>query len=63
LKWLISLRDPTERLARWMVEVKQFIFAVEYAALGDGSLMEVPGENYRDTMDKDILLCHRFLRD
>jgi hypothetical protein len=55
LKWRISLREPKDRLARWMMEVMHFEFEVEYAP-GDENLMAVPGALSRDTMDRDLML-------
>jgi len=60
LTWLLSLRDPKERLARWIVEMQTFNFEVLYER-GDGALMAVPDALSRDTMDKDVVLCHRCL--
>jgi transposase InsO family protein len=58
LKWLMSLRDPRDRLAHWMIEVMQFDFAVEYSP-GDGTLIAVPDALSRDAMDRDIVLCQK----
>ncbi len=30
LKWLLSLQDPRERLARWAMEVQSFDFEISY---------------------------------
>jgi RNase H-like domain found in reverse transcriptase len=60
LKWLMSLREPKDRLARWMMEVMHFEFEVEYAP-GDGTLMAVPDALSRDTMDRDLMLCQNCL--
>jgi RNase H-like domain found in reverse transcriptase/Integrase zinc binding domain len=60
LAWLLALRDPKERLARWIVEMQTNDFDVLYER-GDGELMAVPDELSRDTIDKDIVLCHRCL--
>ena len=32
LRWLLSLKDPRERLARWVVEVQDFDFTIEHRA-------------------------------
>jgi RNase H-like domain found in reverse transcriptase len=37
LAWLMSLTDPKDRLARWMLEAQSFAFAVEYSPGGDES--------------------------
>jgi hypothetical protein len=60
LTWLLSLREPKERLARWIVEIQTFGFEVLYKK-GDGELMAVPDAVSRDTMDSDVVLCHRCL--
>jgi RNase H-like domain found in reverse transcriptase len=60
LTWLLALRDPKERLARWIVEMQTYDFDVLYER-GDGEVMAVPDELSRDTMDKYIVLCHRCL--
>jgi RNase H-like domain found in reverse transcriptase len=60
LTWLLALRDPKERLARWIVEMQTFDFAVLYER-GDGALMAVPDTLSRDTMKKSVVLCHRCL--
>jgi Integrase zinc binding domain/RNase H-like domain found in reverse transcriptase len=58
LTWLLALRDPKERLARWIVEMQTYEFDVLYER-GDEELIAVPDALSRDTMDKDIVLCHR----
>lgn len=60
LQWLMSLRDPKRRLARWIVEFQAFAFTVEHAP-GNGTLMAVPDALSRDTMDRDMQLCARCL--
>jgi RNase H-like domain found in reverse transcriptase/Integrase zinc binding domain len=60
LTWLLSLREPKERLARWIVEIQMFRFTVCYSR-GDGELMAVPDALSRDTMDPEVVLCHRCL--
>jgi RNase H-like domain found in reverse transcriptase len=57
LIWLLALRNPKERLARWIVEMQTYDFDVLYER-GDGELMAVPDALSRGTMDKDIVLCH-----
>ena len=54
LKWLMSLRDLRGRLARWMVEVQDFDFTVQYAP---GSALVVPDTLSRDAVEKP--LCQR----
>ena len=39
LKWLMSLKDPRERLARWTIEVQDYGFAVEHR---EGKQLVVP---------------------
>jgi RNase H-like domain found in reverse transcriptase len=60
LTWLLALRDPKKKLARWIVEMQTYDFDVLYER-GDGELMAVPDALSRDIMDKDIVLCHRCL--
>jgi hypothetical protein len=60
LTWLLALRDPKERLARWIVEMQSYDFDVLYER-GDGELMAVSDALSRETMDKDIVLFHRCL--
>jgi RNase H-like domain found in reverse transcriptase len=60
LTWLLSLREPKERLARWIVEIQTFGFEVLYKR-GDGEHMVVPDALSRDTMNSDVALCHRCL--
>jgi RNase H-like domain found in reverse transcriptase/Integrase zinc binding domain len=60
LAWLISLTDPKDRLARWMLEAQSFAFAVEYSP-GGGEWMVVPDALSRDTFSKNIVYCGRCL--
>jgi hypothetical protein len=60
LVWLMSLRDPKHRLARWILEFQSFDFDVEHAP-GNESIMVIPDALPRDTMDKDLTLCARCL--
>jgi RNase H-like domain found in reverse transcriptase len=60
LVWLMSLRDPKHRLARWILEFQSFDFDVEHAP-GNGSIMVIPDSLSRNTMDKDLTLCARYL--
>jgi RNase H-like domain found in reverse transcriptase len=60
LVWLMSLRDPKHRLARWILEFQSFEFDVEHAP-ENGSIMVIPDALSRDTMDKDLTLCARCL--
>jgi RNase H-like domain found in reverse transcriptase/Integrase zinc binding domain len=48
LRWLMSLKDPRGRLARWVVEVQDFDFCVSYAP---GSSMVVADCLSRDAVD------------
>lgn len=54
LKWLMSLKEPRGRLARWMVEVQDFDFVVKYSP---GASMVVPDALSRDAVTKP--LCQR----
>jgi RNase H-like domain found in reverse transcriptase/Reverse transcriptase (RNA-dependent DNA polymerase) len=60
LAWLMSLTDPKDRLARWMLEAQSFAFAVEYSP-GGGEWMVVPDVLSRDTFSKNIVYCGRCL--
>jgi RNase H-like domain found in reverse transcriptase len=60
LVWLMSLRGPKHRLARWILEFQSFDFEVEHAP-GNESIMVIPDALSRDTMDKDLTLCARCL--
>ena len=46
LKWLMSLKDPQGRLGRWMVDIQNFTFTVQYAP---GRELVVPGTLIRDS--------------
>jgi RNase H-like domain found in reverse transcriptase/Integrase zinc binding domain len=59
LKWLMNLRLPHFRLAKWIVEVQKMDFEVFHAA-GDGELMAIPDATSRDFVD-GLVLCHRCL--
>jgi RNase H-like domain found in reverse transcriptase len=59
LRWLMNLRLPHFRLAKWIVDVQMMAFSVLYAA-GDGELMAVPDALSRDFVDGQVL-CHRCL--
>jgi hypothetical protein len=56
----MSLRDPKDSLARWIVEMQSLDFEVLYER-GDGELMAVPDALSRDTMDRTVTLCHNCL--
>ena len=57
LKWLMNLNDPRGRLARWMMEILEFKFNVEYAP---GAALVVRDALSRDAVDKP--LCQRCYR-
>jgi RNase H-like domain found in reverse transcriptase len=48
LIWLMSLKDPRERLARWIVDMQTFQFNVLHGK-GGGELMALPDALTRDT--------------
>ena len=52
LKWLMSLKEPRGRLARWMVEVQDFEFEVKYTP---GATMVVPDSLGRDAVGKTFV--------
>ena len=54
LQWLLSLKEPIERLARWVVDVQDFDFVVEHRA---GRELVVPDALSRDAVPKP--LCQR----
>lgn len=54
LRWLLSLKEPRERLARWVVDVQDFDFVVEHRA---GRELVVPDTLSRDAVPKP--LCQR----
>ena len=57
LKWLMNLNDPRGRLARWMMEIQEFNFDVEYAP---GSALVVPDPLSQDAVDKPLFQrCYR----
>jgi RNase H-like domain found in reverse transcriptase len=60
LRWLMSLADPKDRLARWMLEAQSFGFSVEYSP-GDGEWLAVPDAMLRDTMDRNVVYCGQCL--
>ena len=61
LKWLMSLKDPRERLARWVIEVQDYDFAVEHR---EGKQLVVPDALSRDAMPKPLCQrCYRPLTD
>jgi RNase H-like domain found in reverse transcriptase len=58
--WLMSLRDPKHRLARWILEFQAFDFDLELDP-GNGSIIVIPDGLPRDAMDKDLTLFARCL--
>jgi hypothetical protein len=59
--WM-SLQDPRERLARWIVEMRTFQFNVLHEK-GDGELMALPGALSWDTfLTRGVTLCNRCLK-
>jgi Integrase zinc binding domain len=57
---VVSIARPERRLARSIVVMQTYDIDVLYER-GDGELIAVPDALSRDTMDKDIVLCHRCL--
>jgi len=49
--WLLSLKDPREKLARWVVEVQDFEFTIEHRS---GPELVVPDALSRDAMPKPL---------
>ena len=58
LKWLMSLKDPRGRLARWMVDIQDYEFCVRYVP---GLRMTVPDVLSRDAVEKT--LCQRCFKE
>lgn len=56
----MSLSDPMDCLARWIIEVQSFEFRVEYSP-GDGTLLSVCDALRRDTISKDLTYSERCL--
>jgi hypothetical protein len=56
LKWLMNLRLPQFRLAKWIVEVQNMDFEVLQAA-GYGEQKAIPEAMSRDFVD-GLVLCH-----
>lgn len=54
LKWLLSLKDPRHRLARWVLEIQDFDFIIEHR---NGPALVVPDTLSRDAVAKP--LCQR----
>jgi RNase H-like domain found in reverse transcriptase len=52
LRWLMSLREPRGRLARWMVEVQEFDYEISHVL---GSSLMVPDCLSRDTFEERAL--------
>ena len=57
LRWLLSLTDPRERLARWVVDIQELDFIVEHKA---GKELVVPDILSRDAVPKPLCQrCHQ----
>eukprot|EP00171_Calliarthron_tuberculosum_P002219 IDg2219t1 len=54
LKWLLSLQEPRDRLARWVLEIQDYDFDIVHAK---GTQMTVPDTLSRDAVSK--MLCQR----
>ena len=54
LKWLLSLKDPREKLGRWVVDIPDFDFTIEHRS---GPELVVPDALSRDAVPKP--LCQR----
>ena len=51
LRWLMSVREPRGRLARWMMEIQDFSFQVKYSP---GRTLVVPDALSRDAVQKPL---------
>ena len=61
LKWLMSLQEPRDRLARWVLEVQDYDFSITHAK---GSTMVVPDTLSRDAIPKPLCQrCYRVMID
>ena len=55
LKWLLSLKGPREKLARWVVDIKYFDFTIAHRS---GPELVVPDALSRDAVP--MPLCQRY---
>ena len=60
LKWLLDLQNPKPRLARWLMDLQDFDFSVNYVS-GKGEIIVVPDALSRYTISDDNVLCTRCL--
>ena len=60
LKWLLDMQHPRPRLARWLLELQDFDFSVNYAP-GDSDMLTVPDALSRYSLDPNTILCTRCL--
>ena len=61
LKWLVSLKDPRGRFARWMVDIQDFTFTVQYAPGGE---LVVPDPLSRDSVEKPLCpRCYKIIEE
>jgi transposase InsO family protein len=56
LRWLMSLREPRGRLARWMVEIQEFDYEISHVP---GEKLVVPDCLSRDTFEDERSGCKR----
>ena len=60
LKWLLDMQHPRPRLARWLLELQDFDFSVNYAP-GNSEMLTVPDALSRYSSYPSTILCNRFL--
>ena len=59
-KWLLDMQHPRPRLARWLLELQDFDFSVNYAP-GNSEMLTVPDALSRYSFDSSTILCTRCL--
>ena len=60
LKWLLDMQHPRPRLARWLLELQDFDFSVNYAP-GNSEMLAVPDALSQYSFDPRTILCTRCL--
>lgn len=61
LKWLINLKEPRDRLARWVLDMQDFDFTIHHA---NGPNLVVPDTHSMDAVSKPLYQrCYRPIID